>query len=346
MPKKLLLLLGNGFTIDLINHIQKTVMTAKDVDVSNFFKFGAEVPWPANNEPGFLSFKHCPNLWNLGARPNMENQAAYDLIEDIITTVNVYASHPKKSNLDSTNQNDIYFYAYKELTAYLRSLFVYYDSKVGIEGNLLEWAWADYFTKIVEHGIYSQINIVTYNYDIWLERLLTNLGIPFSINGFGESEGHIQIFKPHGSISFKYGVEQDQTSYKIKYTKDMSDEPIEKFRVEYDDLEKYYILNAMIPPAGDARRMEQSEQSWSTMIHSNIIQIVKEMNENDDCIICGLSYWHVDRNELDQIIVNCDSKINMKMINPNPPRSFTAVLTSLFRNLVIYPNANILKGLH
>ena len=170
MSKKLLLLLGNGFTIDWINHLKEHLKVANEIDVSNFFKHGAEVPWPETGQPGFLSFKHCPNLWNLGIRPNMDNQKAYDLIEDIITCVNVYASHPKKSELE-LNKNDLYFSAYLELLAYLRSLFVFYNQKIeDLPDEALEWIWAKYMKKIIDEEIYDEINIVTYNYDIWLER--------------------------------------------------------------------------------------------------------------------------------------------------------------------------------
>ncbi len=348
MSKNLLLLLGNGFTIDLIYHLRKTLEEASEIDVSNFFKYGAEVPWPVTNQPGFLSFQHCPNLWNLGARPNMDSQEANVLIEDIITCINVYASHPRKSDL-LNNDHDIYFSAYLELIAYLRSLFVFYNKKIDdIPDEALAWTWSEYLTKLVNEDRYEKINIVTYNYDIWLERLLTKLEIPFSINGFNnDAESKIQIFKPHGSISFKHeSIQRDHSSYKISDKKEIKDAPISEFHIDYENLEAYDLINALIPPAGDSNRIQQVDYSWSGTIHKNIIDTVEQMERDDDCIICGLSYWHVDRNELDSILVHCKASINMKMINPSPTRAFTAVLTSLFSNLIVYPNANILKGLN
>lgn len=46
------------------------------INLTNLFEKGDKVPWPSNNEPGFLSFRRCPALWQLGARPNIT--AAYD----------------------------------------------------------------------------------------------------------------------------------------------------------------------------------------------------------------------------------------------------------------------------
>lgn len=80
MERKLLFILGNGFSIDLLNHLRYQA----SVDVRNLFKFGSCVRWPADHVPGFLSFKYCPHLWNLGARPQMTEQETMSLIEDIM----------------------------------------------------------------------------------------------------------------------------------------------------------------------------------------------------------------------------------------------------------------------
>ena len=80
MSRNILIILGNGFTIDFIQH-----MKCEDkIDVKNLFNLGAQVPWPGNNRLGFLSFKHCPNLWNLGARSTITTSESLTLIEDII----------------------------------------------------------------------------------------------------------------------------------------------------------------------------------------------------------------------------------------------------------------------
>lgn len=339
LSKNLYLVLGNGFTIDFINHINN-----EEIDASNFFKYGAEVPWPGNNEPGFLSSKNCPNLWNLGARPNMDSKQALDLIEDIITCINVYASHPTKSLLANTKQNDIYFYAYLELVEYIRNLFVYYDTKINEIPNEIEsWSWLIYLKDAYEK--YDKIYIVTYNYDVWIERILQTANLGFGIFGFDKiEEKKIIIFKPHGSISFQHKTTIEKEAYMIKSSKTIEDGDIENFTLSYS-YEKIPLINAIIPPASEAGRMQQNESSWSKQIHNEIIKTFETTNENDECIMCGISYWHVDRNEIDNILVSLNPKINIKMINPYPPKSLNAVLTSLFENFVLYPKSYILKRL-
>ncbi|MDD3855238.1 SIR2 family protein [Sulfurimonas sp.] len=338
MNKNLYLILGNGFTIDFINHIGND-----EIDASNFFKYGAEIPWPGTGEPGFLSSKNCPNLWNLGARPNMNSKKAIDLIEDIITCINVYASHPKKSLLADNKQNDIYFYAYLELVEYIRNLFVFYDKKINnISDKFESWSWLKFLRNAYEQ--YDKIYIVTYNYDVWLEKILQKAGLDFSIYGFDAvEEKKIVIFKPHGSISFQHKTSVEKDAYIIKKSKEIDDDKLENFNLLYT-YENISSINAIIPPASEAGRM-QGDGSWSKEIHNEILNIFNNTNENDECIMCGISYWHVDRNEIDNILVRLSPKINIKMINPYPPKSLTAVLTSLFKNFVLYPKSNILERL-
>lgn len=81
-----LIILGNGFTIDFIEFLK----LQDKIDVKNLFRLGDKVPWPGDDSAGFLSFKHCPNLWNLGARTNLDNKTTLEIIEDIITCANIF----------------------------------------------------------------------------------------------------------------------------------------------------------------------------------------------------------------------------------------------------------------
>ena len=92
MKKQLLIILGNGFTIDFLRYMK----IQDNIDVINLFNQGDRVPWLADNEPGFLSFKRCPNLWNLGARPNNQNnEGTANIIETIISCANTFAYSKK-----------------------------------------------------------------------------------------------------------------------------------------------------------------------------------------------------------------------------------------------------------
>ena len=57
--RNVLIILGNGFYIDLM----KTIDKSEDVNLGNLFASGEDVPWPETGASGFLSFQNCPNLW-------------------------------------------------------------------------------------------------------------------------------------------------------------------------------------------------------------------------------------------------------------------------------------------
>jgi len=339
LSRKLYIILGNGFTIDFLSHAR----LSSDVDVRNLFRYGACVPWPVDGEPGFLSFKHCPNLWNLGARPNMDDDAATALIEDIITCVNVFVSAPRTTTVGQEGRpNDIYSYAYKELAIYLKHLFIYYDTKVDALPDCNSWGWWEFFRHIAKSDYYSEITIVTYNYDVWLERLLTHCGIPFTVSLMQRkrASAKISILKPHGSISFAHKTIRDRNAFTISLNHELLDGRPRDFVVKYDKMDENYLVNALIPPAGEAGRFNHS---LASAIRNRAKEQATALGAGDDIIISGLSYWHVDRAELDELLVSCSPTVDVKMINPSPSPSLNAVLASIFNNYIAYNAADVLK---
>ena len=157
--KKLILILGNGFTIDLLAHLEQQKV---NIDLTNLFSKGDTVVWPdGSHERGFLSYKHCPSLWNLGARPNMDSNSANELIEDIITCANMVSS----SNA-VPKENNIYLSAYYELVAYLKHLFIQYnkevsDSELQAE-NIQTWGWLRLIKEANDSSEYDRIIICAY----------------------------------------------------------------------------------------------------------------------------------------------------------------------------------------
>ena len=128
MSNKTIIVLGNGFSIGLIEEL----CISDQVDLKNLFSKGDEVSWPDNNEKGFLSRKYCENLWTLGARTNMTADESSKFISDIITCLNVFnfASENAESSVEFLNPENIYIKAHNELSTYLRNLFIYYNSLV------------------------------------------------------------------------------------------------------------------------------------------------------------------------------------------------------------------------
>lgn len=339
--KKLILLLGNGVTIDLFSKIKESNKKEyENIDLVNLFAKGDTVNWPdGSQESGFLSYKYCPHLWNLGARPNMNLESASNLIEDIITCANMTSC----TNVAFKDEN-IYINAYYELVAYLKYLFIQYNNQVKDADlkKIKNWGWLNIIEKAYKSTQYDKIIIVTYNYDIFLERILTLKRINFKIGGLEKNDEKIVILKPHGSISFTHEIKADSSLFSIKKSKDMYEASLEKFKVRYKDLSDNYMINAIIPPAGDSSRLTFK---WANDIKNEIIKCMQEIGENDKFIISGLSYWHVDRREIDELLLMVSNKkIDTYMVNPNPPRALMAVLTCVLPKHITYISSNSIGG--
>lgn len=329
--KDIFIILGNGFSIDLLNHLKEKEPKASEISLSNLFENGELVPWPGDGTPGFLSYKHCPNLWTLGARPNLEAKNTLDLIENIITCANAL-------NNQTRNVDSIYIRAYKELVTYLKALFIFYNEKINVPNiDLASWGWSKYLIQVAKDATFNKIHIVTLNYDIWLERVLKKNNIDFSISCF-EEEKKVILYKPHGSISFSHSSKKVKDVFEVDYNQDILDGKLSEFAIEYENLTALNSIHAMVPPAGDSTRLDFE---WANEIRKSIVDVSGKLKDSDELIICGTSYWHVDRQEIDRILTSISTDISdVKVINPYSPDVFNAVITTLFTNVKFFKNSN------
>lgn len=307
------------------------------------------MPW--DERPGFLSYKECPALWTLGARPNNDAAESTALIEEIISCANMFfdfindpAQKAKRLNMVNSNDDRIYLRAYCELIVYLRQLFSWYDSLIDdallqkFVSTYSEWGWLSLLKKL-NIKEYKKIIFVSYNYDVWLERILNSLGLKFGVYGFEDNDDDvIEIIKPHGSISFVPKNHIDR--YEINYNMDVDGLKIDDLKLRYDSLTKY-SAGAIIPPAGDSARLRVAS-SWADTIRAEAIKKAKELSNDKESIVvmCGVSYWYVDRREIDELLINLNSDTEFTFINPVSPRDLNAVLSSIFKNYVLQTSSD------
>lgn len=357
--KSVYIILGNGFTIDFLKKynefLENKRMKNVSIDVRNLFHYGEVIGTPWDDRPGFLSYKVCPALWTLGARPSNSAGESNALIEEIISCANMFFDFindpdQKMKRLSMINANDdrIYLRAYSELIVYLRQLFSWYDSLISdrklheFVETCTDWGWLN-FLKELDGKKYKKIIFVTYNYDVWLERILNCLGFRYCVYGFEDGEDEvIEIIKPHGSISFVPKNHIDR--YEINYNIDVDGLKIDELMLKYDDLTKY-STGAIIPPAGDSSRL-QLTSSWADTLRREAIKKAKELSNDKESnvIMCGISYWHVDRREIDELLINLNSETELTFINPVPPRDLNAVLISIFKNYVLQMSSDNIGG--
>lgn len=329
------IVLGNGFSIDLINKMEKQ----NDIDLQNLFSKGENVIYPKTKNKGFLSSRYTPYMWSLGARTYMNSEDAMRLVTDIITCANVYVKKKVSNEEDTSNR---YINAYNELSSYLRYLFIYYNSLVS-DSDLDKIKDKVELIKYIQDklGEGDNIYICTYNYDIFLERLLNIAGIGFDIYGFSSTGKKVVIFKPHGSISFSFKIKiQESSPYSIRNgIADSISQEAKDFEIRYDLKSDYPLVNAIIPPAGDANRYKYG---WIDCIRSGLYATANNSTSKDELLLFGISYWHVDRNEIDDILLAMDDKMNVVFVNPMPPTSLEAVLTCMFKNYIHFTSGKLI----
>lgn len=310
------------------------------IDLLNLFSKGGDVSWPATGKPGFLSYEHCPNLWALGARQTVAAQTSYEVIEQIITAVNACCLADP-----SMLEDGIYIRAYKELVTYLRYLFVHYDTVLRNE-NFFEsqkvFDSIDWLLEAVSEVSVSDIDIVNFNYDAFLERSLQEKSIDFSVPLIAEKIGaKVRIHKPHGSITFCGKVPLDKSGFSVNYgAGGFTEGGITELEVRYDDLDGYFPMVGILPPAGESDRYKHR---WIRQIWDRAIEAARSLKEHDLVIVYGLSYWHVDRKEIDMLLGEVSRRARVISINPNPNPHFEAVCCSLFKSYHSYSNAKQLK---
>ena len=337
---KLIMLLGNGVTMDLFLHLDTRV---EGIDLSNLFSTGDTVIWPdGSNERGFLSYKHCPSLWNLGARPNMDKAAANELIEEVITCANMISAVD-----EIPDDNNIYLSAYYELVSYLKHLFIQYDNQVSdrtlLSDELDNWGWLRLIKKAYEDKECESVIIITYNYDVFLERLLRLRHIPFSVGGLENTNEKIVMLKPHGSISFSHNQIGECSTFTIRKSKEMYEAALSDFSINYVDLNKNYLVNALIPPAGDSSRLTYK---WANQLREIITDKTSQISDNDKFVISGISYWYVDRQEIDSLLARISKKnIETYLVHPHPPKALSAVLTCVLPKYITYSSSDWIGGI-
>lgn len=342
---KILLVLGNGFTIDFVgNCLPKSV----GIDPVNLFTRGANVPAPGGGMYGFLSAKHTPALWALNARPYTNSKDAAIIFEDILSATQTYFSHEKKSSFlnETGGLRATHLRAYCELAYYLRALFIRYDRHHDeISGE--SWAWTEFLIGLSKNQTIDEVVVVSYNYDLWLERLLKKSDISFAYANEPDLLAKFTIYKPHGSINFVPMTDQNvqaaatvgSLTTEVQYSLEEQDIPKEVSVIQ-DNFSDHWTKYTLIPPAGDSGRLSAK---WNRKLRTELQEKLKTWDELDRTIVCGLSYWHVDRNEIDEVLCSINPSSEVLMINPAPPSTLDATLTTLFRNYTCFLGSDILR---
>ena len=319
-----LYIIGNGFSINCVKKLEEwDFLPVNAIDLSNLFSKGDSVPLEAI-DGCYLSKRQCPHLWALGARSTIDSKFSAKIINNIISSYVLYLKKCDYRNKFSTQEASRPAFdkthesvqTYYELNCYLKMLFIFYDKMLQKALRKLDKKSIDDFPII--KGIKAGDTIVSYNYDILLERLLEIAEVEYRyiLKEDDASSDHVNIFKPHGSINF-------ETKIDIPNIYDLKPDQIDIV----DTLQRDGRHSLIIPPTGF---VVGQEGSWVRSIRECLSKILIN-NVPDKSYIFGLSYDVVDREEINEILC-CLNKNTTQIfyINPHPSPSLDYIITQHF----------------
>lgn len=204
-----------------------------------------------------------------------------------------------------------------EARHFLVAMFSYMQTMVVRRQHNARWAWAQW---LADYG--QEIGAVTsFNYDLLIEDALYGLGLSFRRTGLPE-RGTIEIHKPHGSIDFlgRGWMVEGGPTYPLRNLFSRNDTPIDRA----GDLSVARLdAEIVLPSEASAIKNFQWVSSGATA-WKNRCQSVEAL------VIAGLSYWHCDQAELDDLVDSVPTSATVYMCNPSPSAVWLEKLRNRF----------------
>ncbi|MBI4209381.1 MAG: SIR2 family protein [Deltaproteobacteria bacterium] len=320
----IVVVVGNGLSIDLI---EKCFHDKFEVDLTNFFKHGSSISVPPKRDKeSFLSDKYLPFLWSYGARSDLTKEKSDEIFETLITLVSIWFGRRREISEPIPD----FIYAYQELLYFIRYKMIYYYEMAKEKINYGIWPWVNFLKHVSKE---TQVTIVTYNYDIWLEEALEHTGIPFYRTSLKEdnNKNHMPIIKPHGSIDLRQDVRISKREFPLGKQLIIANASNKTLEIPKHDLHEVFPQVDLIPPSASAMDVYQSPMmfTWWCNEHDKVI---KACSSATHVIFLGLSYNYWDRSELNSVISALSSTAKIHLVNPSPPKVMQNILASLFPN--------------
>ncbi len=259
MRKNFAILVGNGFTLDFLDHNKSGLDSSKPLS-----NFGS----PFINYDEFIN--DMPSIKKHLIEKNGED---FKLIKSFYET------------------NELSSHEFGHLRQFLALSYSKFQSSIE-KYNYDNWKWSEWFNKNKSNLLCS----ISLNYDLVLEKTFDNLDINyFRVGSEEELRGSI-LLKPHGSIDFdmpSYAIQLNMPKIdRLKSTTYMND--AQYVRILKKEALLYPRVEAdIIPPMMDNFQKKMSWIERQFMYYECISPVIAKF------VIVGVSYWEVDRPEID-----------------------------------------------
>lgn len=287
-----LLILGNGFSLDLCQYLEMHLTTS--------FPFRYNVPDPSAPNKRLLDKKELTRVANLIAANSSKDD--YEIIRNFL------------GRYSENKWEDVR--THYELRQYLSLAYSYLNNTI-LNQWKNNWKWQRW---IYRH--YKEMSgVYTLNYDLVLETTLAKSSLPYYRVGSTEEDNPegIPIFKPHGSCDF------DIIRTFLNYV--LPAPPLTATTVLCENIDKngrgrveIVRREELMQPRTEADivlPLEFSPQIKLTWVRQGYETFERIATSVDACMIVGISYQECDRKEIDMMISNMHD-VRIQLICPNP----------------------------
>ena len=223
---------------------------------------------------------------------------------------------------------------YIRLTAELRHFiamsYSHYQWEADRFVTMNSWPWGNFLRSIADR---LQL-VVSFNYDLNVESLLESAGRELFHVGVSRGLGQVStsavpIAKPHGSIDYRPRsgniVIPGRPQYPVNNVFELADMPIEtmpRSEIRRPRLTADVVLPAEASEYSDFQWVRPVRQ-WASRLGSRTSYL----------ILMGLSYWSVDRPEIDSILNSVSSGATAIVANPHPDSDLLTKLRQRFSDV-------------
>lgn len=233
-----------------------------------------------------------------------------------ITDFQVFDQILHRINEDSINNHHLILKA--EMRHFLAIAYSHFQLEVNSHA-IDNWSWVSWFKR----NCSNFVSIISFNYDLILERLLHVTQIPFHRIGIYHEHRGIPVLKPHGSIDFEVLDVSHPVTYPLKTLMTYTNSPRRCLK-EDELLHPRTEVDIVLPK-------EYSPFLKFQWVHPGYEWFNQNAWKLTHCYFIGLSYSHADRPEINFLLDCIQPQTEIIYINPDPPKEFIEAAYS--RNL-------------
>ncbi len=288
MSKRTLLVVGNGLNIDLREYLPSTLSR-----FDTRCPLAWDVPTPEKESEPLLA--NLPILSQILS----ESKASNPSLTDFQHLEKMFRKYPDHLKLRV------------EVQHFLVIAFSHYQMQIN-RVNLLTWKWATYLRGNQQDIVAA----VSFNYDLLLERAFTISGMRYFTFDISDVHAGIPLIKPHGSIDFTSTAIAAKAGYPINIWASHNDFPQRRLRP--DELLRPRIDAEIVPPT---QRSHTEKYQWVAPGYDFIESLSAQIER---CVVIGISYWEVDRPEIDRLLASLGKGTTIEIANPHPQKLIDA----------------------